>query len=283
MQSTILHIQSKLQGLYPETEIKSFSQLIIEKLTGFSRNEIFLNKITLFSDEKRNLVDDFIEKLTKFVPIQYILGETEFYGLLFYVNESVLIPRPETEELVDWIQNENQQNAQIQILDIGTGSGCIAIALKHEFPASTVDAFDVSEKALETAKRNAGRNNLEVNFSIVDILNAPDFTDKWDIIVSNPPYITEQEKNGILPNVLDHEPHLALFVPDNDPLLFYRHIALFARQHLFPNGKLYFEINREAGKSCVELLTELGYRDVELRKDISGNDRMVKAVFNSEV
>ena len=283
MQSTILHIQSKLQGLYPETEIKSFSQLIIEKLTGFSRNEIFLNKITLFSDEKRNIVDDFIEKLTKFVPIQYILGETEFYGLLFYVNESVLIPRPETEELVDWIQNENQQNAQIQILDIGTGSGCIAIALKHEFPASTVDAFDVSEKALETAKRNAGRNNLEVNFSIVDILNAPDFTDKWDIIVSNPPYITEQEKNGILPNVLDHEPHLALFVPDNDPLLFYRHIALFARQHLFPNGKLYFEINREAGKSCVELLTELGYRDVELRKDISGNDRMVKAVFNSEV
>ena len=283
MQSTILHIQSKLQGLYPETEIKSFSQLIIEKLTGFSRNEIFLNKITLFSDEKRNIVDDFIEKLTKFVPIQYILGETEFYGLLFYVNESVLIPRPETEELVDWIQNENQQNAQIQILDIGTGSGCIAIVLKHEFPASTVDAFDISEKALETAKRNAGRNNLEVNFSIVDILNAPDFTDKWDIIVSNPPYITEQEKNGILPNVLDHEPHLALFVPDNDPLLFYRHIALFARQHLFPNGKLYFEINREAGKSCVELLTELGYRDVELRKDISGNDRMVKAVFNSEV
>lgn len=283
MQSTILHIQSKLQGLYPETEIKSFSQLIIEKLTGFSRNEIFLNKITLFSDEQRNIVDDFIEKLTKFVPIQYILGETEFYGLLFYVNESVLIPRPETEELVDWIQSENDRNAQIQILDIGTGSGCIAIALKHEFPASTVDAFDISEKALETAKRNAGRNNLDVNFSIVDILNAPDFTDKWDIIVSNPPYITEQEKNGILPNVLDHEPHLALFVPDNDPLLFYRHIALFARQHLFPNGKLYFEINREAGKSCVELLTELGYRDVELRKDISENDRMVKAVFNSEV
>jgi len=281
MQSFLQHIQSELQGLYPETEIKSFSFLIIEKLTGFSRTEIFINKNTPFSNEQYHAIESFIEKLKKFVPIQYILGETEFYGLPFQVNESVLIPRPETEELVDWILNENKTNDPLRILDIGTGSGCIAIALKHEFNHSTVDAFDISEKALETAQRNAIRNDLNVNFARTDILNAPDFPEKWDIIVSNPPYITENEKSDMLPNVLDYEPHLALFVPDNDPLLFYREIALFARKHLRPNGKLYFEINRGAGKSCIDLLTELGFQEVVLKKDISGNDRMVRTIFNS--
>ena len=278
MQKALLHIQSELTGLYPETEIRNFSYLIIEKLTGFSRTEVYVNKNTLFSVEQQHEIESFIEKLKKYVPIQYILGETEFYGLPFYVNESVLIPRPETEELVDWIRKENDRSEEYHLLDIGTGSGCIAIALKHEFKNSTVDAFDISIDALETARRNATLNNLIINFSIVDILNAPDFPTKWDIIVSNPPYISENEKDGMLPNVLDHEPHLALFVPDNDPLLFYRTIAIFAQKHLKPNGKLYFEINREAGQSCIDLLTKMGYRDVELRKDISGNDRMVKAV-----
>ena len=280
MQSAIKHIQSELQGLYPETEIKSFSYLIIEKLTGYTRTEVYVNKNTLFSKEQQTIIESFIEKLKKFVPIQYILGETEFYGLTFNVNESVLIPRPETEELVDWIQKENDLNGNLHILDIGTGSGCIAIALKHEFPNSSVDAFDISEKAIETAQSNANRNRLEVNFALVDILNAPCFTEKWAIIVSNPPYITESEKGNILSNVLYHEPHLALFVPDNDPLLFYRNIALFARQHLQPNGKLYFEINRSEGKTCIELLTGMGFFDVMLKKDILGNDRMVKAINN---
>ena len=278
MQKALLHIQSELTGLYPEPEIRNFSYLIIEKLTGFSRTEVYVNKNTLFSDEQQHEIESFIEKLKKYVPIQYILGETEFFGLPFYVNESVLIPRPETEELVDWIRKENDKSAEFRLLDIGTGSGCIAIALKHEFTNSEVDAFDISVDALETARRNASLNNLTINLSTVDILNAPDFPTKWDIIVSNPPYITEQEKDGMLPNVLDHEPHLALFVPDNDPLLFYRNIAEFAQKHLTDNGKLYFEINREAGQSCIDLLTKMGYRDVELRKDISGNDRMVKAV-----
>lgn len=277
MQSAIQYIQSELQGLYPETEIKSFSNLLLEKLTGFSRTEIYVNKNTLFSNEQQHVIESFVEKLKKFIPIQYILGETEFYGLPFYVNESVLIPRPETEELVDWITKENNRNAELNILDIGTGSGCIAIALKYEFANSSVDAFDISEKALETAKSNAIMNNLDVHFMQADILNAPDSTTKWDIIVSNPPYITEQEKDGMLPNVLDYEPHLALFVPDNDPLLFYRKIAQFAQQHLQPAGKLYFEINRSSGKQCLDLLTEMGYQKVELRKDISGNDRMVRA------
>ena len=279
MQTALQHIQSELHGLYPETEIRSFSYLIIEKVTGFSRTEVFVNKYTLFSKEQQHVIESFIEKLKKFIPIQYILGETEFYGLPFYVNESVLIPRQETEELVDWIQKENDKKANQNILDIGTGSGCIAIALKHEFMNSTVHAFDISEKALETAQRNAERNKLEVTFAQFDILNAPDFKTTWDIIVSNPPYVLEKEKEEMLPNVLDHEPHLALFVPDNDPLLFYRKIALFARQHLQHNGKLYFEINREAGKTCMDLLTGMGFRNVELKKDISGNDRMIRAII----
>jgi len=276
MQTAIQHIQLQLQGLYPATEIKSFTYLIIEKLTGLSRTQIIVNKNTLFSLKQHHEIESFIEKLRKFVPIQYILGETEFYGLNFIVNESVLIPRPETEELVDWIQKENNKSAKLNILDIGTGSGCIAISLKHEFPNASVTAFDISKEALETAKLNAKQNNLQVNFSIVDILNPPEISKQWDIIVSNPPYIPESEKSEIHANVLDNEPHLALFVPNNDSLLFYRQIGLFAQKHLNPNGKLYFEIHRDAGDTGIQLLDNLGFKSVELRKDISGNDRMLK-------
>jgi release factor glutamine methyltransferase len=280
MQTALNHIKSELKGLYPDTEIKSFGNLIIEKLTGYSRTEILVNKNTLFSDEQQHAIESFIEKLKSFIPIQYILGETEFYGLPFTVNESVLIPRPETEELLDWISTANNRQATLSILDIGTGSGCIAISLKHEFKNSEVEAFDISEKALETARQNAEHNKLAVKFSRVDILNATDFIQQWDIIVSNPPYVTELEKADILPNVLEHEPHLALFVPDNDPLLFYRHIALFAKKQLKPDGKLYFEINRDYGQVTIDLLSEMGFVNIELRKDISGNDRMVKAVYS---
>jgi release factor glutamine methyltransferase len=277
MQSTFEHIQTALRGIYPESEIRSFSLLIIEKLTGFSRTQIILNKNTQIFDLHRLEIDSFLEKLKKNVPIQYILGETEFYGLMFTVNESVLIPRPETEELVDWIQSENDRNAHLSLLDIGTGSGCIAVSLKHEFKHSEVDAFDVSDEALKTAGGNAERNNLTVNFSKVDILNTTEFSRRWDIIVSNPPYIPELEKAEILPNVLDYEPHLALFVPDNDPLLFYRKIATMALKQLKQGGKLYFEIHRTAGERCTQMLADMGFKNVELRKDISGNDRMVRA------
>ena len=280
MQTALQHIKSELIGLYPETEIKSFSQLIIEKVTGFSRTEIIVNKNTLFSNEQHHVIEIFIEKLKKFIPIQYILGETEFYGLIFNVNESVLIPRPETEELVDWICKDNDKKSELQLLDIGTGSGCIPICLKHEFPNSVVNAFDISEEALATAHANAEKNKVDVNFSKVDILNAPSFDQKWDIIVSNPPYVLENEKAEIQPNVLDNEPHMALFVPDNDPLLFYRKIALFAKEQLKNNGRLYFEINRQYGPATVELLSNIGFTNIELRKDISGNDRMIKAVID---
>ncbi len=279
MQTAIQHIQSQLQGFYPATEIKSFTYLIIEKLTGFSRIEIIVNKNTLFSTKQQHEIESFIEKLKKFVPIQYILGETEFYSLNFIVNESVLIPRPETEELVNWIEKDTDKNAILNILDIGTGSGCIAISLKKVLPKATVEAFDISEKALETALLNAKRNNVEVSFSIVDILNPPEISKKWDIIVSNPPYIPESEKNEIHANVLEYEPHLALFVPNHDPLRFYRQIGIFAQQHLNPNGRIYFEIHRNAGQTGIELLNELGFLDVELKKDISGNNRMLKGTF----
>ena len=281
MQAFIKQIQSELQGFYPETEIRSFSYLIIEKLTNLSRTQIFVNKYTAFSEEQRKLAESFIIKLKKNVPIQYILGETEFYGLNFNVNESVLIPRPETEELVEWVRKENDKNANLNILDIGTGSGCIAISLKYEFKKADIDAFDISDAALEIAKSNSKRNNLVVNFSNVDILNVLDLNKKWDIIVSNPPYIPENEKDEILPNVLEHEPHLALFVPDYDPLIFYRHISQFAKKHLTKNGKLYFEIHREAGMKCSNLLVEQGFTNIELRKDISGNDRMIRGIYNA--
>lgn len=277
MQTIFNLLQTQLKGLYPETEIRSFYYLIIEKLTGLTRTQIILNKNTLFSTEQHHEVENFIKKLKKFIPIQYILGETEFYGLPFIVNESVLIPRPETEELIDWISKENDRTISHNILDIGTGSGCIAISLKNEFKTSNVDAFDISESALQTARKNSKLNKLNINYSLVDILQTPIFEKKWDIIVSNPPYIPENDKNEMETNVLDNEPHQALFVPNNDPLIFYRHIAMFAKKYLNSSGKVYFEIHRDYGKQCIDLLVAMGFGKVELRKDISGNDRMVRA------
>lgn len=276
MEKAVRYIQSKLQGLYPETEIKSFTYLILEKLTGFSRTEQIINKSTIFSDEIRQQIESFIIKLQNFEPIQYILGETEFYGLIFKVNPSVLIPRPETEELVSWIYNDHDPKSRIQILDIGTGSGCIAVSLKHLFAQSTVYAFDISDSALKTAQKNAELNQVQVQFSRFDILDAPLLNSRWDVIVSNPPYVLEKEKDEMLTNVVKYEPSLALFVPDNDPLLFYRPIATFAQVHLNLGGELYFEINRSTGNLVAEMLITMGFHNVELRQDISGNDRMIK-------
>ncbi len=273
-------MEKELENLYPATEIKSFYYLIVEKLNSWSRTEIIANKNTVFSEQQHQTMLAFIKRLKNFEPIQYILGETEFYGLDFQVNASVLIPRPETEELVEWIQKENESKTVLDMLDVGTGSGCIAISLKNIFPNAKVDAYDVSEKALEVAIANAKKNSLLVNFSKVDILNqALQPSEKWDVIVSNPPYIPEQEKIEILPNVLNHEPHLALFVPNDSPLHFYSAIALFAIKNLKPKGKLYFEIHKDAGESCMELLSMLGFANIELRRDISGNDRMIRAQF----
>jgi release factor glutamine methyltransferase len=220
-------------------------------------------------------------ELKKQKPIQYILGETEFYGLPFLVNENVLIPRPETEELVALILAEGKgkrEEGKVRILDIGTGSGCIPIALKKHLPEAEVSAIDVSEKALALAMKNAELNQVDFHFRLQDILATDDLESSFDIIVSNPPYVRHLEKIEIQPNVLQYEPHLALFVADDDALLFYRKIAALAQKHLTPKGKLYFEINQYLGKETVALVESFGFTEVRLHQDIYGNDRMVSAV-----
>lgn len=277
MQTIFEYTRDQLKDLFTEGEIRSYYLLMTEKITGLSRTEIIISKNTFFSTEQHNLLDTFIAKLKNSEPIQYILGETEFYRLNLKVNPSVLIPRSETEELVAWIEKENLGKQELKILDIGTGSGCIAISLKNIFRDAEVTAFDVSKDALETAEKNATLNNLFISFNLVDIFANYEFPDKWDIIVSNPPYVPLSEKAEILPNVLNYEPHLALFVPENDPLIFYKQIVDFALKHLKSNGKLYFEIHRDAGTDCVNLLNNSGFKNVMLQKDMFGNDRMISS------
>ncbi|WP_141882971.1 peptide chain release factor N(5)-glutamine methyltransferase, partial [Flavobacterium psychrophilum] len=215
-------------------------------------------------------------------PIQYILGETQFFGLPFYVNENTLIPRPETEELVEWIIKENLKISSLKnlkILDIGTGSGCIAISLAKNLPNASVFAIDVSDKALATAQKNAVLNEVDITFIEKNILQTEDLNQEFDIIVSNPPYVRNLEKKEIHKNVLEYEPHLALFVEDNDSLLFYRKITELATRNLSNNGQLYFEINQYLGKETVELLEKYNFKNTTLKKDIYGNDRMIKVNF----
>lgn len=209
------------------------------------------------------------------MPVQYVLGETEFCGLNFVVGESVLIPRPETEELVAWIAEETKPDALI--LDIGTGSGCIAVSLKKFLPGSEVYACDISTEALNVARLNADKNNQQVIFFEMDILNTTTAERKYHLIVSNPPYIPESEIDTILPQVKDYEPHQALFVTDDDPLIFYRKIAIYAQQHLYPGGKLFFEIHRDYANACVSMLKDKNFDNIIMKKDISGNDRMIRA------
>jgi len=279
MLNAIEHIKKELNGLYPDTEIKSFTYLLISKISGLSRTEIIVNKNTNFSIEQHALLDSFIQKLKIFTPIQYILGENTFMGLKFKLTDAVLIPRPETEELVEWVIESNLNTlAKLSILDIGTGSGCIAISLKKQLPLASVNAFDISNDALYIARQNAELNDVTINFKQYDILSDSLENFNYDVIISNPPYITEAEKGEILPNVLNYEPHIALFVPNSNPLLFYQKIIQFAENHLTPKGQLYFEIHRDKGREMIELLKKFKFGNIELRKDLSGNDRMIKAI-----
>ncbi|MBD3724964.1 MAG: peptide chain release factor N(5)-glutamine methyltransferase [Flavobacteriaceae bacterium] len=285
-----IHFQNKLQSIYDEEEIDSFFFMITEKFYTIRRIDFTLNPD--FIIENYPEWEAIISNLKQEKPIQYILGEAWFYGLKFKVNENTLIPRSETEELVEWILKElsiiNYQ-LPINILDIGTGTGCIPISLKSNLPEAEVFAIDVSEKALEIANQNAKDNNVEINFIQTDILktnnleNLLPFTlnplPKLDIIVSNPPYVRNLEKEEIKKNVLNYEPHLALFVEDNDALLFYRKIAQLAKESLQPNGLLFFEINQYLGQETVGILSQLGYQNIELRKDLKGNDRMIKCTL----
>lgn len=275
MQRTIQYIKNELKGHYPETEVQGFVRIIFESVCGWDYTRQVLNK-----DEKLNLdemqqVEIIIGRLKIHEPIQYIMGETEFYGLNLKVTPSVLIPRPETEELVNWVIDETECES-CNILDIGTGSGCIALAIKNEMKIAEVSGVDISEKALEIAKQNAVLNNLNINFFQTDILNWENYNwEMYNIIVSNPPYVREIEKKEIQSNVLEHEPGNALFVPNEDPLVFYRRIAEFAQKYLVNNGKLFFEINEYLSDEMCELLAGYYFKGIKIRKDINGKDRMV--------
>ncbi len=276
--------RKELENLYPAEEIETFLFFSFSEYFGFSRSDMVLKKEMRLSESELLKFFRVIRKLKMHVPIQYILGNTEFYGLKLKVNEHVLIPRPETEELVDWIISDVTSSVvekkSLKILDIGTGSGCIAIALKKNMPDAEVYALDISSNALSVAKENAEINNAEINFLQGDILANSQIhqfaKSPIQIIVSNPPYITEKEKTEMSANVLDHEPHTALFVPDNDALLFYRAILDFAKEKLAPGGKVYFELNSTYAAAVAELAAEKGFINCSIRKDLNGKERMLR-------
>ena len=273
---------NKLKEQYPVTEIQSFFNLLVEYKLNLSRIEVALQPDFEISKTDLEFLQKALIHLKKQIPIQYIIGETEFYGLPLKVNKNVLIPRPETEELVTFIlENSKLQTpkSKLTILDIGTGSGCIPISLAKNFSNATFYALDISSEALKTAKINAELNNVSIQFIETDILNISELPLKFDIIISNPPYVRELEKEQMQNNVLEHEPHLALFVKDNNPLLFYDKIGDFAKNHLTKNGKLFFEINQYLGKETVDLLKSKEFKNIVLKKDMFGVDRMIKASF----
>jgi release factor glutamine methyltransferase len=270
--------QNELSPFFDVMEIDQFFYLTLEKRHQLKRVDLALNPNFEITVEEEQYWDSVLTQLKTQKPIQYILGETSFYGLTFLVNEHTLIPRPETEELVQWILETNLTNSQISLLDIGTGTGCIPITLKKNLPKATVFALDFSEKALEVATKNASMNQVEITFLQNDILATSRLEQQFDIIVSNPPYVRELEKKEINTNVLQFEPHLALFVTDNDALLFYRKIAHLAQEYLHPNGQLFFEINQYLGTEMIALVASYGFTEIELRQDIYGNDRMLRAV-----
>jgi release factor glutamine methyltransferase len=270
----------ELTPIYGREEADSFFYLILDAKHQLKRVDLALQPDLVFSITELEAWNLILGQLKKEIPVQYLLGTTHFYGLEFEVNSNVLIPRPETEELVEWIVQQstiNHQPTTIKILDIGTGSGCIAISLAKNLPNSEVFALDVSEHALATAQRNAESNQVAIQFIHQSILETEDLGHQFDIIVSNPPYVRDLEKQEIKKNVLDNEPHLALFVADNDALLFYRKIAQLAQKNLSPTGQLYFEINQYLGQEMVALLKEMNFQNTELRKDVYGNDRMTKS------
>lgn len=270
----------ELSDLYPKTEIDTFFFRTIEHILNLQLTDVFTKQDLLIDDANMTVLKSIIVRLQKEDPIQYILGETEFYGYRFKVNSDVLIPRPETEELVSWVKDtiENKRT-ELSILDIGTGSGCIAISIQKEVPTVTVTAFDISDKALVTAKQNAELNEANVNFIHHDILSNTPINEKFDVIISNPPYVRELEKVEIKNNVLNNEPHLALFVDDNNPLLFYKRITDVALTNLNENGVLFFEINQYLGEETKQMLLDKGFKNVVLKNDLFGNHRMIKANF----
>ena len=277
MHPIVNEIRDALRGYYPDSEAFSIAKMLLVEVFGFSTLELYGGKDKEISGKRRDVLDEMIARLQKNEPIQYIVGIESFGGLTFEVDENVLIPRPETWELVQWIVEDCQSDSSCRILDIGTGSGCIAVSLAERIPQAEVEAWDVSEGALQVAKKNGEKNGVDVCFRQHDVLKAMPGSARYHVIVSNPPYIAEKEKKVMDANVLDWEPSLALFVPDEDPLLFYRKIAQLGLEMLTEDGALYFEINQVYGQETLQMLKDLGYTQTELKKDAWNNDRMIKA------
>ncbi|MDR5589770.1 peptide chain release factor N(5)-glutamine methyltransferase [Christiangramia sp. SM2212] len=272
-----LKFEQELKNEFPLTEIGSFFYILTEEFSGKKRIDVALDPHFELSEELRLKFEKALERLKLHEPIQYITGNTEFYGRKFLVNKNVLIPRPETEELVGWIVSDHQKDKNLKVLDIGTGTGCIPISLKMELENANISTYDISSQAIELARKNAELNSAEIQFSELNILETKKLDQKFDIIVSNPPYVRELEKDSMQKNVLKHEPDLALYVADNDALIFYRKITQLAKESLKEGGKLYFEINQYLSEETKLLVEQFGF-EAELKKDIFGNYRMLKAV-----
>ena len=278
MQTTIQKIKDTLSSSHSGGEIKNIIRIIFENLKNYSQVDIIMNQDEVLNPFIREKVDLILKRLLNNEPIQYIFNEAYFQGFTLKVTPDTLIPRPETEELVDIIVKENTKS-DLHILDIGTGSGAIAIALAKTLKFPVVDAIDISQSAIDIAGENEKALKVKINFMKKDILSViPPTESSYDIIVSNPPYITNQEKSSMEPNVLDYEPHMALFVPDSDPLLFYKAITHFAIHALNPGGRIYFEINSLFGKETAKLLSDSGFIEVNVIKDMYGLDRFVSAI-----
>lgn len=272
------YIKQAINGQYPDTEASAIAKAILTDVFQLSTTDLYASKDMNFSTNQAEKLEVIINRLRANEPLQYILGNCYFCGLDFHVEPGVLIPRPETAELVEWIISDRKSSdSPIRILDIGTGSGCISISLAKNLPQSEVHAWEISEDAIRIASDNANRLDANVRFRQTDVLGQVPTNTMMNVIVSNPPYITEAERTDMDANVTDWEPDTALFVPDNAPLLFYERITDIGKQILTPDGTLYFEINQRFGTETVDMLRKKGYRNVELRKDLSGNDRMIKA------
>jgi release factor glutamine methyltransferase len=268
----------QLSKVYEHAESVAITNMVMQELTGQSKSERRMASHMELTEDQQQRLQQMTAQLEQCCPVQYVIGKAWFYNMELIVNEDVLIPRPETEELVQWVLEEKEIKQTPTILDIGTGSGCIPIALKKNWPDANVFALDVSEAALGIATKNAELQKAEVKFLFADILNETTWPSQtFDIIISNPPYIPKQESSMLDKNVTDWEPHLALFVPDNDPLLFYKKIGEFAKMHLNKNGSLFFECHQQYVKQVLTILNEQGFA-AKQKADMFGNDRMVKAV-----
>ncbi len=278
IRSVCAYFHLKLDDLYSHNEVESFFWILLESELNMRKMDFMMNPELRMKESDLLRFIGFVKRLMKFEPVQYIAGETQFMGRPFTVSPSVLIPRPETEELVTWISQELKSVANPQIMDIGTGSGCIAISLKLELPSAVVTGIDIQPKALEMARKNALLNNVEVTFNERDALQLHVETSLFDVIVSNPPYVLNSEKEQMRANVLEFEPHTALFVDDSDPLLFYRSIATWAFMALKPGGKLFFEINERYASETENMLLQQGFVELDVRNDFFDKPRMIKAV-----